>query len=247
MPHPLRRVVATALAIALLTGLFVSAPASAQTPVTDVAALVQHILAYFQRYEQIRLKYEQLKSLQKQLESFGESGEWDSLHGLLGELDQMFRVGENLGYLLVGVDEIFDETFPGYEPPVFWPDEVALRIRRTRDTLHLITKALNRLTWPNTHSQIALLKVQASSRAADSPLEELETLGMWNNLQLLEQHKQLQATLLTANAITASAAAELQVRAAAEAARSSWLIAEASPTPGHDPSDGFAGVPDNWP
>jgi P-type conjugative transfer protein TrbJ len=242
-----RKTVAVIVLCFVLLGLALPTPAAAQFFVYDPAVWYQAILAWYQRYEQIRNQYEQIRALQKQLESFADQGDFNSLNGVLGQLDQIFAVGENLGYLLAGVEEVFAETFPGYEPPISWPDEYALRVKRSRDTLHLITQALNRLTWPNTRSQVMLDRITAHSKRADSPLEELEVLSMWQSLHVTEAQRSLQAQLLAANAVTVAAAADLQREASAEAARSSWLERETAPLPGLDPSEGFTGVPANWP
>ncbi len=218
-------------------------PASATIPVYDY---VNWLLAWYQRAQQIEHQYHQLKALERQLETLGRGGDFDSLHGLLGDLDQLFREGENLGYILAGVEEVFAETFPGYEAPVLWPDEMSRRIDRTQKTLRLITASLNRLTWANTHSQVMVERLQERSKAADSPLEELEVQTMFQNLAISEQQRSLQAQLLTANAVTVAAAASTQREAAAEAARSAWLAREPIPTPGHDPSGGFTGIPAGW-
>lgn len=239
-----KRRAAAVLGLVFAALVLVPGTASATVPVYDY---INWILSYYQRYQQIEHAYKQVKALEKQIESLGQQGDFDSLNGLLGDLDQLFRGGENLGYILAGVEDVFEETFPGYETPMLWPEEYALRTARTRETLKLITAGLNRLTWANTHSQVMVDRLQARSKAADSPLEELEVQTMWTNLQVSEQQRALQAQLLTANAITVAAAADLQREAAAEAARSSWLGGEAAPTAGDDPSGGFSGIPEDWP
>lgn len=237
-----KKTLGAALCLALLIA--GSRPASATIPVYDY---VNWALAWYQRAEQIKHQYDQVVTLKRQLESFGEGGDWNSLNGLLGDLDKLFRGGENLGYLLAGVEEVFEETFPGYELPVSWPDEYQLRVGRSRETLRLITAALNRLTWANTHSQIMVDRIQERSRTANSPLEELEVLSMWTNLSISEQQRHMQASLLAANAIVVAQAEAMQRQASIEAARNDWLARENTPVAGHDPSDGFTGVPADWP
>lgn len=237
------RFLAALVGLTLAVLLLVPAPAGATIPVYDY---INWILAWYQRAQQIEHQYHQLKALERQLETLGRGGDFDSLNGLLGDIDQLFREGENLGYILAGVEDVFAETFPGYAPPVLWPDELALRIDRTQKTFRLITASLNRLTWANTHSQLMVERLQERSKAADSPLEELEVQTMWTNLQVSEQQRALQAQLLTANAVTVAAAAATQREAAAEAARSAWLSREPIPVPGHDPSSGFTGIPAGW-
>jgi hypothetical protein len=241
---PRTRRYTTTLAVALVALLLLPSSAAATVPVYDY---INWILAWYQRGVQIQHQYDQFKALKQQLESFGRQGDFDSLNGLLGDLDELFRSGENLGYILAGVEDVFAETFPGYEAPVLWPDEYALRLSRTRNTLQLITTALNRLTWANTHSQVMVERLQERSKTADSPLEELEVQTMWQNLAVSEQQRALQAQLLTANAVTVAAAAGLQREAAAEAARNAWLVGETAPDPGEDSGTGFTGIPDNWP
>jgi hypothetical protein len=236
---------ATAVALVLFLSLAVVPQASATFPVFDY---VNWILSWIQRAQQIQHQYDQLVALKKQLESYGEGGDFNSLNGILGDLDQLFRDGENLGYLLIGVEQVFEETFPGYEAPIAWPEEFQTRIYRTQNTLRLITASLNRLTAANTRSQVMVDRLTALSRRADSPLEELEVQSMLETLAVTEQQRILQGQLLTANAVTIAAAAEVQRVAAAEAARSGWIASESAPEPGYDPHpEGFTGVPRDWP
>jgi len=185
----------------------------------------------------------------KGLESFGDGGTWSSLHGLLGELDQIFNTSSelsgNLGYLRVGVETVFRDTFPGYAPPeTSWPEQYKTLADRAHETLALLMAAENRLTWNNTASQARLAEMVADSLLADSPLEESEVNNMFHTLEATELQKGTQATLLVANAVTVATALELQKSATAAAARQSWLDSAADrPAPGYDPSEGYTGIP----
>lgn len=240
-----RRRRATAVALVLVLSLIVVPPVSATYPVYDY---INWLLSWIQRAQQIKHQYDQLVALKKQLESYGDGGSFNSLNGILGDLDRLFRDGENLGYLLIGVEQLFEETFPGYEAPIAWPEEFRTRVYRTHNTLRLITASLNRLTAANTRSQVMVDRITALSKQADSPLEELEVQSMLQTLAVTEQQRILQAQLLTANAVTVAAAAEQQRIAAAEAARTDWLASESAPEPGYDPNpEGFTGIPRDWP
>lgn len=241
-----RKIVSAALVLALLAAL-IPPPASATMAVYDYVNWLQALAAWYQRYQQIVHQYDQLVALRKQIESFGDGGYFNTLKGTFADLDALFREEDNFGYLHPGVQEVFDESFPGYEKPVSWPDEVSSRMDRTRETLSLIVSAMNRLTYANTRSQEMTDAIIAQSRVADSPLEELEVISMWNGLAVTEQQRSLQAQLLTANSVTLAAAVQMQREAAGEAARSAWLAQEAIPVPGHDASEGFTGIPDSWP
>ena len=70
---------------------------------------------------------------------------------------------------------------------------------------------------------------------------------MWTNLSISEQQRHMQASLLAANAIVVAQAEAMQREASVEAARNDWLARENTPVAGHDPSDGFTGVPADWP
>lgn len=242
--------------VALLCLLLVLCPAfagAAGIPVVDLIAWAQRVYAQYQRAEQIYHQVEQVRAALKSLESFGESGSWGNLHGLLGELDQIFNtyseISGNLGYLRVGVEDVFRDTFPGYTPPAApWPEQYKTLADRAHETLALLMAAQNRLTWNNTASQIRLAEMEAYSLLADSPLKETEVNNMFHSLETTELQKGTQATLLVANAVTLATALELQKSATAAAARQSWLEAAAGrPDPGYDPSDGYTGIPSSSP
>ncbi len=222
-------------------------------PVVDLIAWAQRIEAYLQRAEQIAHQVEQVKAAWKGLESFGQGGSWSSLHGLLGELDQIFNtyseVSGNLGYLRVGVEREFRDTFPGYTPPIVpWPEQYKTLAERAHETLALLMAAENRLTWNNTASQARLAEMVAYSLFSDSPLKEEEVNNMFHSLEATELQKGTQATLLVANAVTLATALELQKSATAAAARQSWLDSAADrPAPGYDPSEGYTGIPSSSP
>lgn len=238
--------------VALLCLLLVLSPAlagAAGIPVVDLVAWAQRIEAHLQRAEMIYHQIEQVRAALKSLESFGEGGSWSSLHGMLGELDDLFnaysQISGNLGYLRDGVEDVFRDTFPGYSSPVIpWPEQYKTVAERAHETLALLMAAENRLTWTNTGSQIHLMEMEAYSLLADSPLKEAEVNNMFHSLEATELQKGTQATLLVANAVTLSTALELQKSATAAAARQSWIDSAADrPAPGYDPSDGYTGIP----
>ncbi|HEX4960900.1 MAG TPA: hypothetical protein VF173_08685 [Thermoanaerobaculia bacterium] len=238
--------------LALLCCLLLTYPAVAGAsgiPVVDILAWIQRAYAQVQRAEQIYHQVEQVRATVKSLESFGQGGSWSSLHGLLGELDQIFntysQISSNLGYLKIGVEQVYRDTFPGYSPPAGnWPDRYKTLLDRSHETLALLLAGQNRLTWNNTASQIRLAEMTAASLFADSPLQEAEVNNMFHTLEATELQKSTQATLLSANAATLATALELQKEATAAAARAAWLDAGgARPEPGYDPSAGYTGVP----
>ena len=236
-------IVLTALFTVLLA---TAAPASAYTvPVYDY---VNWILSYYQRYEQIANQarqisnqVHQIQQIAKSLESFADA-DWS--HFDFHDLDALLSYGEHLGYLNRSVSELFDDTFPGYEPPESWPDEFQTRVRRTRETLRLINRSLRTLS--DADSQVDLLTIlQRRSQAADSPVEELETANMYANYSLVHLQRAIQANLLTANSIAVAQAEQLQMQASIEAARNGWI--ERDPFPqGYDEGAGYTGVPGGW-
>jgi P-type conjugative transfer protein TrbJ len=238
--------------LVLLVCLLLLAPSVSSAsgiPVVDILAWIQRAYAQIQRAEQIYHQVEQVYYTVKSLESYGQGGSWSSLHGLLGELDQIFNtyseLSGNLGYLKIGVEQVYRDTFPGTTLPAGnWPDQYKTLLDRSHETLALLLAGQNRLTWNNTASQIRLAEMTAASLAADSPMKEAEVNNMFHSLETTELQKGTQATLLAANASTLSTALELQRQATAAAARKSWFDAGAGrPVPGYDPSPGYTGLP----
>lgn len=233
------------LSMLLAALLATAAPASATIPVYDY---VNWILSYYQRYEQItnqirQISYQvqQVHHLAKSLESYADA-DWS--HFDFYDLDALLAHGEHFGYLNRSLSDLFDETFPGYEPPESWPEEFQTRVRRTRETLRLINRSLRTLS--DADAQVDLLRfLQRRSERADSPLEELETSNMYANYSLVHLQRAIQANLLIANTIAVAQAEELQIKASTEAARNGWI--ERDPFPlGYDAGPGYTGVPDGW-
>lgn len=247
-----KRISRTLVSLILVAALLLGPTAAEATgiPVVDLVAWAQRILAYYKQVQQVEAQIKQVELAAKQLESFGQGGNWTDLNGLLGQIDQLFNtystLDQNLGYLKVGVEDIFRETFPGYSPPEIpsVPADVRIRIERSHETLALIMQALNRLTWNNTHSQIALGRAIELSKVASTQLEETEVSNMFASIAITEEQKQLQAQLLAANAATLGVAIELQNQATADAARDQFFASAAdAPSPGYGATSGFTGIP----
>jgi len=201
--------------------------------------------AKFQRAQMILYQIRQLEQQLKALKSWAQDGDWSSLHGAMGQIDQLMNALDDLGFLVVGIHQRWEETFPGYVPPVDWISEYQNRLRRTRATYGALLAALNRISANQTHSQAVLEQLAARSRASDSPQQELEVLNMFANAQGLELTKLTMATSLTANALAVQFSYELQKDATAAAVRHQWLHSQVRPQPGHDDSPGFTGLPKN--
>jgi P-type conjugative transfer protein TrbJ len=245
------------VAIFLLTLLIGTSVGNATIPVFDYVnwflqylkyAYEQGEIAYakYQRAQMILYQVQQLEQQIKALKSWGQDGDWSSLHGAMGQIDQLMNALDDLGYLLVGIHQRWEETFPGYAPPIDWISEHQSRLRRTRATYGALLSALNRLSANQTHSQAVLETLAARSRASDSPQKELEVLNMFANAQGLELTKLTMASSLTANALAVHYSYELQKEATAETVRTTWLHSQPRPAPGHDDSPGFTGIPRNW-
>lgn len=238
------------IALALIAILLLPATGSASgAPVVDALALAQRLIVMYNQLQQIQAAYRKIELAVKALESFAETGDFSDLNGLLGQIDQIFNVyaeiEDNLGYLKVGVDEVYRDTFPGYVSPAFsLPADYEIRVERAQQSLRLIMRAMNRLTWNNTHSALLLQEMVADSKDADSPQEEAEVANMISTLQVTEAQKSLQAQLLTANAVTVGFGSLIQDQAAATRARADWLAsATVAAIPDASSAAGFTGVP----
>jgi P-type conjugative transfer protein TrbJ len=247
----------------LLIGLLLFMPATANAtgvPVVDLAALIQRITYIYNQLQQIEQQYQHIqiavleaRAVVKQLESYRD-GHYSDLNGLLGAIKQVFntysQVQGNIGYIRDGVEDIYRETFPGVDvfvadPEVNVPDTYAERVSRVNETLALLFKGLNRITWNDPHSQEDLVEFAAASQGADTALKAAQANGMLTSLGVTEQQKTLQATMMTANAVAMGVAMQVQDQATAQAARTRWLDSETPPPPvGFDPSpSGYTGLP----
>jgi P-type conjugative transfer protein TrbJ len=247
----------------LLIGLLLLMPSTANAtgiPVVDILAWIQRFVVIYNQYQQVAAQYQHIKvaiteaqAAVKQLEAYRD-GHYSDLNGLLGDFDQIFnsysQIAGNLGYLKIGVEDIYRQSFPGTDvfttdPNVNVPAAYAQRVGRVNETLALLFKSLNRMTWNDTHSQVELAEFSAASQGADTALKAAQANGMLTSLAVTEQQKTLQATMMTANAVAMGIAMQVQDQATAEAARTRWLSSEVSTPPvGFDPSaSGYTGLP----
>lgn len=237
-----------ALFVLLVTTLLLTtaSPASAQVEVHD---FINWLLSLVQRYQmisnqaqQISNQVRQIQHLAKSLESF-EDADWSQFD--FNDLSALLAYGEHLGYLNSSLSSLFDQTFPGYEPPESWPTEFETRVRRTRETLRLVNQSLRGLS--NADAPFNFLELlQRRSERADSPLEELETSNMYANYSLVHLQRAIQASLLTANVIAIAQAEELQMQASVEAARNGWIDRDPLPPIRENLDSGHTGVPEGW-
>ena len=249
----------TALLILLTTGLSLGvlpAPASAVYYTVPVYDYVNWFLSLYQRYQQIQNQAEQLRRQAKQIEvafktieRFGRDGDWASLQGLFANLQTLFNATENLGYLYSQIATTWDDTFPGYYPPVqSWPADQETRARRTFATLRGNELALHQIAELNEQSDAALAVLRDRSDHADTPQKQLETHSMFLDFQATETSRSMQANLLAANAVTVLGAEQLQRSATADLARTSWIEQNAPrPLSDFEAGPGYTGVPHDWP
>ncbi len=223
--QPRRLAAASLLALTLLLAL--PAPGTASTvPVYDY---INWLLSWYQRGQQIYNQGKQIYYQAKSFERLGQGAHWDSLNGMLAWLDQAMRGGDNLGYLVVGLDGLFAETFPSQYRTHSWTADSLRRIHRTRNTFQKLMGGLNRLTWANARSQSTVEQLKIQSAAADTPLKAQESTNGWLNAMDLELTKMKEAQLATANAVTLFYGYELHRQAVAETARNDWIAAQLPP------------------
>src|SRR3954469_16595691 len=173
----------------LLIGLLLFMPSTANAtgiPVVDILAWIQRFSIIYNQYQQLVNQYQHIqvaiteaRAAVKQLEAYRD-GHYSDLNGLLGAVDQIFnsysQIQSNLGYLKIGVEDIYRQNFPGADvyatdPNVNVPDSYVQRVGRVNETLALLFKGLNRITWNDTHSQIELAEFAAASQGADTALK----------------------------------------------------------------------------
>jgi P-type conjugative transfer protein TrbJ len=243
-----RRVLALAtVCLVLLT--LLSPPRAHAVTFVDLVAYAQRIITWYQKVQDLYQQARQLEALYRQLESYGDSGSWSDLNGLLATIDGLFNSSseliENLGYTKVDIERVWPETFPGsadIDPAFSQPELARDRIDKAQQTYSLIMRALNRITWNNTRSQILLRDATTASQTADGTLEEIEVANMFNSLQTTELNKLVQIAMMQANAQTLEAALEAQKEASAQAARRYWFSSNHLPSLERE-TPGYTGVP----
>lgn len=249
----------SALLVVLTAGLLLlvlPAPANAVYYTVPVYDYVNWFLSLYQRYQQISNQAQQLRRQARQIEiaiktieRSGKGGDWASLQGLYANLETLFNASENLGYLSSQLAFTWNDTFPGYYPPVqSWPADQATRARRTFATLRGISLALHQIAELNAQSEASLGVLRDRSDHADTPQKQLEMHSMFLDFQATETSRSMQASLLAANAVTVLGAEQLQRSSTADLARTTWIEHNA-PRPLSDFEDGtgYTGVPHDWP
>jgi P-type conjugative transfer protein TrbJ len=236
--------------------LVVPAPAQAVVYTVPVYDYVNWILSLVQRYQQIANQVEQLRRQAKQvevavktIERFGKAGDWASLQGLYSNLETLFNATENLGSLSSQLGFLWDDSFPGYYPPVrSWPADQESRARRTFATLRGISLALHQIAALNEQSESALGVLRDRADHADTPQKQLEMHSMFLDLQTTETSRSMQASLLAANAVTVLGAEQLQRASTSDLARTTWIEHDAPrPLSDFEYGTGYTGVPHDWP
>jgi len=249
----------SALLVLLSVGfllIVVPEPAHAQYYTVPVYDYVNWILSLVQRYQQISNQVEQLRRQAKQIEvavktieRFGKGGDWASLEGLYANLETLFNATENLGSLNSQIAFTWDDSFPGYYPPVrSWPADQETRARRTFATLRGISLALHQIAALNEQSESALGVLRDRADHADTPQKQLEMHSMFLDYQATETSRSMQASLLGANAATVLGAEQLQRASTADLARTTWIEHDAPrPLSDFEYGTGYTGVPHDWP
>ncbi len=199
-----------ALAVLLLSPLFVARPAQGQIPVTDVAHIGTTTWAETVRYaqtgyeilqrattiaNQIEQIYYQVQTLRKL-----DFHSWRDIGPLLSSLDGILLSAEGITYRLNDLEETFFEAFPGAELPTNFPDAHFQRTLRTLGTIRAGLLGLRELAIDSNTSlgQIAIAKDQLSSAVGtEQALESIGHFIAWQTEQLVS----LQTTMqLAANA-----------------------------------------------
>lgn len=231
-------------------------PAHAQYYTVPVYDYVNWILSLIQRYQQIANQVEQLRRQAKQIEvavktieRFSKGGDWASLSGLYANLETLFNATENFGSQSSQLSFLWDDSFPGYYPPVrSWPADQETRARRTFSTLRGISQALHQIAALNEQSEAALGVLRDRSDHADTPQKQLEMHSMFLDFQATETSRSMQAGLLAANAATVLGTEQLQRASTAELARTNWIEQNAPrPLSDFEYGTGYTGVPHDWP
>ena len=250
-----RSVILVLLSVSFLL-IAVPEPAHAQYYTVPVYDYVNWFLSLIQRYQQISNQVEQLRRQARQIEvavktieRFGSGGNWASLQGLYSNLTALFNASDNLGILNAQVPFTWDDTFPGYFPPVqSWPADQETRARRTFATLRGISLALHQIAALNDQSEAALALLRERADRADTPQKQLEMHSMFLDFQATETSRSMQANLLAANAINVLGAEQLQRASTGDLARTTWIEHNAPrPLSDFEYGTGYTGVPHDWP
>ncbi|MEO8502475.1 MAG: hypothetical protein ABI609_01120 [Acidobacteriota bacterium] len=255
MRHPRRfRVLVGLLALALA-----SAGASAYVlPVWDVlnaplhylntfqnyVTMVKEIYAVEQRAQQIYQYYQQIDNYYRQLKNWRTNGTWNTLLALYGNVDDLLRRADTLGYTAPNLQALVAETFPDLPvAPDQWLDRYHLRLRRGLTTNNNLMRVLYSVGELNRSSQLRLRSAQAKSQDSDGQVQAIQSNTMLVSYSAEEAGRATQAILDRANSNAVRVANDFQD----EINDDQLFQALLTQTPlSIENSPSYAGVPSGW-
>lgn len=215
-----------------------------QSYILQYGALAQHILAYYQRVEQLYRQYQQLVTMYKNLESFRAGGSFLGAAGLITGLDDLIQGTQNIlpGYRRY--ETVFTEHFPGTKLPVHYPIEELKRLRDLRQSFYYVGQSIKRLAAADPGATSILGKAITASKAADGQLEELEAGNMIASVAASEATRSVRSIELLTAALSLQASYETQQRTTAQQLQTNWLTSVPPPALGYDPNAaGYRPIP----
>lgn len=222
----------------------VDIPHTIQAYILQGGALAQHILAYYQRVEQLYRQYLQLQTMYKNLESFRNGGSWLAAASLLTGLDQLIQAYPNLlpGYR--NFDTLFLEHFPGEKLPLHHHREQLKRLKDLRQSYLYIQQAIRRIAAADPGAATMLGRAITASKSADGQLEELEAGNMIATVAASEATRSVRSVEYLASSLALQASYETQAETTRQQVLWRWVASGPSPGVGTDPnSNGYRPVP----
>lgn len=250
----MRRLVTLVLCLVLLVPLASPRPARAQISVQDYINWIENALqviqqAYeiYQKYQQLANDYKRYETMVKNLEQFDELS-FRNLVGLTVAVNDLIQEGESIGHTLDNVDEVFVDTFPGYQGILGedWRETYQRRATRALDTMRYAMQALHRVSWSSVPSQDQLNDLAIDVRLADGALEAQQAGNELLHHQSVEIAKLNQQISVQTNVETIYWAYRINKDAEELATSRDWIANGVAPVPEYDGEGGVRGIPANW-
>jgi P-type conjugative transfer protein TrbJ len=238
-------------------------PGHAQILVTDLANLAENIVTAVQQTlsvaQEIQMVTNQATQIAQQIQQL--ENEYEMLANMLtnttpgatvawGEVDTALRAlartietGLALSYAASDIARVFEERYPGYEPPQDWPSAYESWSRSALDTLRGTLASAGENLRDVGSVQQALDRLRSQNEATEGRLEAIQIGNQLASLEVEELAKLRQLVAAQINAQNAYLGAQEAKAAGSEAAFDAWVSNGETAIPVSRPSEGLGTVP----
>lgn len=192
--------------------------AAAQWVVTDPSNLVQNTISAVQAVRQIAQQVQQVQHEIEMLKTLS-APPWRRIDALIGQVDNLMRQGNALGYSTSNLLRQFGITFPGFQAYLNWSAQQQRQFERTLYTYRNVMASLQSMArqFPQSHAELVRIKSRMSGITGQTGAVELgNTLVAFSAEELIMIRQLLTAQT---NAIAVQAAYEANRDAQLQATR----------------------------